>query len=630
MTIENNLNSETSSLTVDSNNDSSVSSNNSGNVQSVIGVTPISPADPPNSVSENFLLSIETIAEAVIPVFAAEPCRFLVSDCSCSPSYSAVGFINQGNTTLLECRMQACHLLSLGAWPIDVIYNPSVLGWESSRSSNLEMAVILLRWSWDAYFARTSSRESLRLQFCAGGGAHIVRAALVGYPYAARIFVVAIAPSCMINPNSCFRVRHYRTVYDVTSMVRGPGSAFPHFTLLERESESRGLFGYAMHDPSFDDILALERACFEMREQLQMFGMLTHAFDSQVQGLRERFLDRVSFAQQVDNSEEAVAAFWRSLEFGDSTGNITRRCILNEFIVVNYGPDLRIVAENNLCTAALDEFPLDREASTAVAHNLIRDISLLITEIALVMIRNLSLSSVIGHGAPLLQSIGIFSSLGAYVVRRDFTRNSCSLRILALRGGSIGFFVSCFRLCLFSGLSSSSALANISRRSCIVISSSCLFVDVMFRCYAPLRDRVQRRWTIVSDSYLMSSRYQNSEATRVGIVNRIVGSMMQIGTGSAILFGMGGLLGAIVAPVLSTGSLTGSNFRRLMVLISITGCFSITSVIANIRLTRRLFRGLYNYDHTRVEMGIVELREGGLDMSPENDDVFFDDSSVDQ
>ncbi|MEG0037517.1 MAG: hypothetical protein RR733_05200 [Victivallaceae bacterium] len=152
----------------------------------------------------------------------------------------------------------------------------------------------------------------------------------------------------------------------------------------------------------------------------------------------------------------------------------------------------------------------------------------------------------------------------------------------------------------------------------------------MFRCYAPLRDRVQRRWTIVSDSYLMSSRYQNSEATRVGIVNRIVGSMMQIGTGSAILFGMGGLLGAIVAPVLSTGSLTGSNFRRLMVLISITGCFSITSVIANIRLTRRLFRGLYNYDHTRVEMGIVELREGGLDMSPENDDVFFDDSSVDQ
>lgn len=171
-----------------------------------------------------------------------------------------VGFINQANVTIEECRAHAMHLCLLidQESNIDVTFLPGA----GFRPTVNEEAVRLLRAGWDDWFE--SSPGSPRLQFCAGNATATVIAALMEYEHASLISVVAIAPSVPFPEGICQRVVLYRAFGDLTSLFHSRGGHAP-VIILPRHSESLGLFDNCFASSTFMSAIYYEWQVFRRR-----------------------------------------------------------------------------------------------------------------------------------------------------------------------------------------------------------------------------------------------------------------------------------------------------------------------------------------------------------------------------
>lgn len=591
-----------------------------------------------DEVSESGTETVHRIAMRTLTP-GEEALRFFVFGSENPPSYSSVGFICQGNTTLLECRAQAEHIYSLSEDAIDVIYNGAYSGWSSRHIASGDSRVILLRMSWDAFFSVNTNPMMCRLQFCAGDSVFIVRRALEDYPHRNRIMIVAVSPSCELPSNSCWMVRYYHASGDLLSAnlsedddsdnvvessliprnaIGGLGDnrgilnesnrivvrrrvALSASVRVSRNPESRGFCDCGIQSSTFQSILHMEASCFALRQRLLLERRLSPDFDRRWQKLRDEF---------VLTSERTIHGGYRPIPTNEIESR--RRHLLADF----FGEfPSEVTSLNNLYEAALDEYPRNLRERHLVVLDMLTNGMLFISVVATGRLRGLRW---VVAAVPFIELGNLMRRSGVYIVRRDQEQGHI-LRQIALTTGLLDLACWLYE----AGVLGTIAVApgtpqfiTLGLGCHLIFTGANLLAENLIRFGLPLRDRIQVGVSPIATGDIRTERNRNESATQMGLIQRICRASSQIGRGLGILAVSGVFLSSLVfssesGSVMNTlpslndslgnETLSGpvTSPTETVCLFGITGFFAVAGVIANVIQIRDLVRRFRNRHDAR-------------------------------
>lgn len=502
------------------------------------------------------------------------PERFFIDSVERSSTSSCIGFVNQGNITLLECRAEAIQLLSLSEYAIDVIYNNSVTGWDSEEVMPRDVRVRLLHQSWDSFFDDPENPRQLRMQTCAGDATYIVRTALESYDpnRRRRILVVAIAPSCTIPERLCCSVIYYRAQGDVSSS-RLNQDVF----VLPRSPDCRGALGLLFHSSTFQNFIALEMVCFSLRRRLVAVEMLPGNFDRLVANLRtdclrqaQRMAGRHSLPEIQAEIQGVLLRFTAALEVRGLIGPLDNVYERAEAELIRTGSD-------GWCWRL----------------NLSRDLISIISTTVAVFNSSARLSWWMCT-VPLLEFAGVIRRNGAYIVPMNATPHF--LRRASLRASwfdGVIFATEAGIWCYISAGSNQTSLTVFGLYSHLIFSNIVMFSENVLRLFSPLRGRIQERLTQNPNELVGTVQHRNEDAYRCGWVRRIGRSLSQ----AVYSLGAMTVAGVCIYSMMTDrrdDSETGETNQAGLIMMGVTGVVSATSLVLNIRQALRIVQRLHN------------------------------------
>lgn len=535
-------------------------------------------------------------------------CRFFIFGGREAPQYADVGFIGDGNTTLLEFRAQAVHIYSLCATPIEAVYNSATTRWSSRSITSDSRRVRILREGWDLFFDRCRNENLLRLQFCVGDGVYIVREALRGYPHSDRILVIAFAPSCRISDESCLSVIHYRSYGEILSS-RGPsGGEHLQTVALPRHSESRGVLDVGICSSTFFLLIQMEALCFSLRQRYEAVGCLPVDFDIRWQNMRNRFVNDGGLNREA-----------REIE---------RRNLLVRFFA-DYGEYISLTSFENLYEVARCRYPVREVERVIYCIDCIRDCTLLTEAVSVLAVFN-AVVPIVVIPAGVLELLNGIRIYGLSFIPR-YQDRSGRVRMIALRLQFVELLMWLYEVGLLGYFIANSetpgflfSLVGVR----VIVTGANLLSQTLVQLIPSLRGRIERSLTNVERGNIQTSRLENHPARQIGLISRLGRSLTRITYGIAAPV----IVGALSYPLLYLSEEGGTtDFEEFLsertrvittCILGVSGLLSVASVILNLRQSRSIIRTLReNLNLTRTEVGeeraisLQELRSEGAEAS---------------